>query len=104
MKRFPLSKLTCMLIMLLSLVLMTAQAASAASLNDSTWKIVKFLVQGENHEQIFQISQYPCPGRQRDCDHIGREREPRPTDLRHEHGRRDCLLRANERHLRLPSL
>jgi hypothetical protein len=41
MKRFLLSKLTCMLIMLLSLVLMTAQAASALSLNDYSWKIVK---------------------------------------------------------------
>ena len=44
MKRFHLSKLTFLFATLLSLVLMTAQAASAASLNDSTWKIVKFLV------------------------------------------------------------
>jgi hypothetical protein len=41
MKRFPLSKLTFLLIMLLSFMLMTAQAASALSLNGYTWKIVK---------------------------------------------------------------
>ena len=41
MKRFPLSKLTFLLAPLLSLVLMTAQVASAAPVNDGSWKIVK---------------------------------------------------------------
>jgi hypothetical protein len=41
MKCFPLSKLTFLLASLLALVLMTAQEASAVSLNDYTWKIVK---------------------------------------------------------------
>ena len=41
MKRFPLSKLTFLLATLLSLVLMTVQVASAASLEDETWRIVK---------------------------------------------------------------
>jgi hypothetical protein len=41
MKHFPLSKLTFLLVPLLSLALMTAQAASAVSLNEYAWKIVK---------------------------------------------------------------
>jgi len=56
MKRFPLSKLTCMLIMLLSLVLMTAQAASAASLNDSSWEIVKSPNGGLDNSELHGIA------------------------------------------------
>ncbi len=56
MKRFPLSKLTCMLIMLLSLVLMTAQAASALSLNDSGWKIVKSPNGGLDNSELHGIA------------------------------------------------
>ena len=56
MKRFPLSKLTCMLIMLLSLVLMTAQAASAAPLNDYPWKIVKSPNGGLDNSELHGIA------------------------------------------------
>src|SRR5438128_687664 len=56
MKRFPLSKLTFLLIMLLSLVLITAQAASAASLNDYTWKIVKSPNGGLDNSELHGIA------------------------------------------------
>ena len=56
MKHFSLSKRTFLLTTLLSLALMTAQVASAASVNDETWRIVKSPNGSLNTSELFGMT------------------------------------------------